>query len=273
MIRIDCAGLAPETLAGCEQIRHACDCFIRHGYALLDHILPDAMVQALRHEFEKNYAHYLQEHERLESLRVSGRRFMVPVALSGGFANPLVYANPFVMAVVQAVLDADAILEAFGAIVSLSGSEAQRLHPDGPPLFNADISALLPAHALTFALPLIEMNEQHGTTAIVPGSHRWQQPQDDARAAMPVVPVGSGLLWDFRLHHSGTPNLSSQARPMIYATYARDWYRDPVNFRKSGQRRLVFGPGFLEHVPSRARALFPSAADDDATTDTNRNQT
>jgi ectoine hydroxylase-related dioxygenase (phytanoyl-CoA dioxygenase family) len=258
MIRIDCRGLSTEALADTEQIRAASDCFIKHGYAILDHILPEEKVHALRHEFKEHYDRYLSDREADESLRVSQRRFMVPIALSGGFGDPLVYANPYVMAVVLEVLGQDAILEAFGAIVSLSGSEAQRLHPDGPPLFNASISALLPAHALTFALPLIEMNARHGTTAIVPGSHRWQLPHDEVGAKLPFIPIGSALLWDFRLYHRGTPNVSEHVRPMIYATYARDWYQDPVNFKKAGQRRLVFEPEFLERVPPEARALFPA---------------
>ncbi|MBS0517260.1 MAG: phytanoyl-CoA dioxygenase family protein [Proteobacteria bacterium] len=272
MIRIDCRGLSTDTLAGSEQMRSAYDCFVRHGYAILDHIVPEEQVEALRQEFNETYACYLSDRKADESLRVSKRRFMVPVALSGGFADPLVYANPYVLAVVREVLDQDAILEAFGAIVSLGGAEVQHLHPDGPPLFNASISALLPAHALTFALPLIEMNNQHGTTAIVPDSHRWQEPQ--AAAVMePVVPVGSGIMWDFRLYHRGMPNLSDRTRPMLYATYARDWYQDPINFRKPMQRRLVYEADFLERVPDRARSLFPRLRPPPREDDTNRNQT
>lgn len=259
MIRIDCRGLSTDDLAQSEQIQRACDCFVKHGYAVLDHILPEAKIAALHREFGERHARYLCERKADESLEVGERRFMVPIGLSGGFGDPLVYANPYVLAVVRQVLEPGAIIEAFGAIVALAGAEAQHVHADAPTLFNSEIAALLPAHALTFALPLIEMNDFHGTTAIWPGSHRWQKPDDTAPAEAPVIPVGSGFMWDFRLRHSGTANRSEHARPMIYATYARPWYQDPVNFRKTTQRRLTFEPAFLRQVPSDARPLFSRA--------------
>ncbi len=273
MIRIDCRGLSTDAVAASTQIGDAADCLVKHGYAILDHILPEQKVHDLCRAFNQYYARYLHDHEAEESLQVSKRRFMVPIGLGGAFADPLVYANPYVLALVRAVLDKDAILEAFGAIVSLSGSEAQRLHSDAPPLFNSEISALLPAHALTFGLPLVEMNDVHGTTALVPGSHRWQHPNDEAPAELPIIPVGSGLLWDFRLYHRGTPNRSECDRPMIYATYARPWYRDAVNFRKPTQHRLMFEPDFLKCVPVDARPLFPQLQSRSEAADTNRNQT
>lgn len=239
-------------------MRNACECFVKHGYVILDHILPAEKVDALHREFGQTHGRCLLERQGDDSRQVGRRRFLVPVALSGGFGDPLVYANPCVLAVVRTVLDQDALLESFGAIVSLGGADVQRLHPDGPPLFNAAISALLPAYALTFALPLIEMNDRNGTIGLIPGSHRWQESRDDAVEERPVIPVGSGLLWDFRLHHRGMPNLSAHARPMLYATYARDWYQDPINFRQPGQRRLMYEPEFLDGVPPAARSLFAS---------------
>ena len=43
---------------------------------------------------------------------------------------------------------------------------------------------------------------------------------------------------------------------MVYATYARRWYQDPVNFKKEALQRLVFDPGFLQGVPEDMRPLF-----------------
>jgi ectoine hydroxylase-related dioxygenase (phytanoyl-CoA dioxygenase family) len=255
MIRIDCRGASTDDLAKSEQIRDAYDCFVKHGYAILDHVLPEATMQALRADFDNRYPQYLHDAETSDSLEVGKRRYMVPIALSGSFGDPLVFANPYVVALIREVLGRDAILEAFGAVVSLSGSQAQHIHSDGPPLFNSDISSVLPAHALTFALPLIEMNELHGTTAIWPGSHRSKTHNSDAAPEMPTIPVGSCLIWDFRLYHSGTENRSDSARPMVYATYARRWYQDPVNFRKGTRPRLVFDPAFIEGLPDDAREL------------------
>ena len=256
MIRIDCRGVSTAALADSEELRIAYDCFGRHGYAILDHLIPAEMIEGLRVEFDARYARYMQDQEVEDTLEGGKRRFMVPISLSGGFADPMVFANPFVTALVRKLFGTDAILEAFGAINSLSGAEAQHVHRDGPPLFNADISLLLPPHALTFALPLIEMNTFHGTTAIWPGSHRWITRNEEVPPECPTIPVGSCLLWDYRLYHSGTPNRSEHHRPIIYATYARRWYQDPVNFQKDSQRRLVFDRDFIEGIPEESRALL-----------------
>lgn len=256
MIRIDCQGVSTDALAQSEPIRAAADCFTRHGYAILDHVIAEDTVRALHDEFNDRYRGYIADQEPEDSLQVGNKRFMIPLHLSGNLGAPLVFANPYVIALVREILGHDAVLEAFGAIISLVGSEAQHPHPDGPPLFGSEISAILPAHALTFALPLVEMNEVSGTTALWPGSHRWMGPKEDVAPERPVIPVGSCALWDFRLIHSGAPNRSDRPRPMVYATYARRWYQDPVNFIKAAQQRLVFEPAFVESIPEDMRTLF-----------------
>ena len=181
---------------------------------------------------------------------------MLALHLTKGFGDPLLFANPYVVALVREVLEPTAILEAYGAVVSLSGAPAQPNHFDAPHLYGADISALLPAHALTFALPLIEMNETHGTTSLWPGSHRWRNKNEKSERIEPVIPIGSCMLWDFRLVHHGTANLSAQPRPMVYCTYARPWYRDPVNFRKKKMQRVDFDAAFLETLSEDTRKLI-----------------
>lgn len=256
MIRVDCHGIAVEKIATSSELGDACSCFVKHGYAILDRIVPEATVHALRDEFDRLYASYQQDRVAEDSIEVGNRRFMLPLRLAGGFGSPEIFANPWVVALTRRVLEDDAILEAFGAVLSLSGSEEQHRHTDAPQLFSTELSTILPAHALTFALPLIEMNLLNGTTALWPGSHRKMQVEKDAPPENPVIPVGSCFVWDYRLLHRGTANRSSQHRPMVYATYARPWYQDPVNFLKKGQARLVYDDGFVQGLPEDVQRLF-----------------
>ncbi|HTR85270.1 MAG TPA: phytanoyl-CoA dioxygenase family protein [Reyranella sp.] len=258
LLRIDCREISGEP-AKSEQIQRAYDCLTRHGYAILDHVLPGEKMGALKAEFEARHARYLENREYDETLEVGTGRFLVPVALSGPFADPELYANPFIMAMVHQALDTDAVLDNFGAIVSHAGAEKQHFHRDASPLFDSAIAAMLPAHALTVALPLVDMNEEHGTTAIWPGSHRWKSENhrdEKVQPLAPTIPVGSAFMWDYRLFHNGTPNVSPRARPMIYGSYARSWYRDAANFKKRTQRRLWYDDAFLETVPRPNRRLF-----------------
>jgi len=258
MTRIDCQGIPAGSFAGSQLLQEARRQFVEQGFVILDHVIAAPTVRSLREEFVRQYARYFDDREADDSLEVGERRFMVPIGLIGGFADPAVFANPYVVALVREVLDQDAILEAYGAVVSLSGSAAQPAHQDAAPLFNSALSTVLPAHALTCGIPLVEMNDLHGTTALWPQSHRSAgAPLDDVvTPERPTIPVGSCLLWDFRLFHSGTANRSAEHRPMLYATYARRWYQDPVNFRKRTIPRLVFEPAFLEGLADDTRNLF-----------------
>jgi len=260
MIRIDCRGVAADDAAASEPMRTAIDCFVRQGYAILDHAIDAEKIRALGREFDRHYRPDLRDEETDQSKQVGDARYMIPLRLTHGFADTDIFANPYVVAVVRAVLEETAIIEAFGAVVSLPGAQAQPIHRDAPHLFGSELSALLPAHALTLALPLVEMNDVNGTTMLVPGSHRWRDKHEDGEGIAPTIPIGSCMLWDFRLTHSGTANRSTSPRPMIYCTYSRPWYRDPVNFRGKTMRRVDFDAGFLETLPEDTQRLLSHAA-------------
>lgn len=259
MIRIDCRGVSADAASSSEQIRAATACFVKHGYAILDNIVPAEKVRALNLHFHQRYARFLRDEESDDSKKIGPARYLVPLRFAEGFGDPLIFANPYAIAVVREVLEQMAVLEAFGAVVSLGGAVAQPTHLDAPYLYGAEISALLPAHALTFALPLIEMNEFHGTTTLWPGSHRWRNRDERGGEINPTIPIGSCLMWDFRLVHSGTANRSTQPRPMVYCTYSRPWFRDAVNFPKSTMPRLIFDTGFLDTLPEDTRRLLAHA--------------
>jgi hypothetical protein len=255
MIRIDCRDISGDPGAS-TQIQLAHECLARNGYAILDHVLPEAKVRALNLEFQDCYGRYQQDQELDDTAKVGNRRFLMPLELSGGFGDPSIYANPIVVALVREALQPDAILEAYGAIISLPGSRQQHVHSDSPLLFTHQIAPLLPAYALNFGLPLVEMNERTGTTALFVGSHRRAERGAGATPEFPTIPAGSCILWDFRLHHYGTANQSDIARPLVYAAYVRPWYRDPVNYDKATQRRLNFEPAFLSTLSEDSRRLF-----------------
>ena len=56
MIRIDCRDLSTEASANSLQGRDARDCFVKHGYVILDHVVPEGKVSILRSELEARLA-------------------------------------------------------------------------------------------------------------------------------------------------------------------------------------------------------------------------
>jgi ectoine hydroxylase-related dioxygenase (phytanoyl-CoA dioxygenase family) len=256
MTRIDCREIGDDVQKS-EQVRLACESIVKNGYVVLDHVISPQKAAALNAEFRAHYDNYMiAEGELPDTLKVGNKRYLLTIELAGGFADRDIWANPVVVAVVQQVLGIEVILESFGAVVSQPGARQQHIHRDGPLLFDAAIAPILPCHALTFALPMIDMNQSHGSTALWPGSHRWKDRNEDIPPIAPDIPMGSCALWDFRLYHGGTPNQSEVHRPMVYATYARRWYQDPRNFNKKTIKRLIYSPQFLEGVPEEARGLL-----------------
>ena len=253
MTRIDCRQIAGDSLAESEQIRLAYDSVVKNGYVVLDHVIDPAKAASLDGEFRARYHNYLQNAELPDTLKVGNKRYLMTVDLAGGFADTAIYANPFVVAVAKLALGEDAILESFGAVVSHAGAKQQHIHRDGPLLFDAGISPILPCHALTLVMPLVDMNETRGSTALWPGSHRWKERNEEVPPIAPDIPAGSCVLWDFRLYHGGTANGSEDIRPIIYATYARRWYQDPNNFSKKALQRLIYSQNFLDGVPEDRR--------------------
>ena len=256
MIRIDCRGLWGSDPSDTEPVKRAYDCLVRNGYAILDHVVPEETIAALLAEFHADYPQYVGDAGVEEAFDIGDRRMLLPLRLAGRFADPLVYGNPVVVAVARLALSDTAILETYGAVVSQPGAKQQHVHRDAPLLFDSAIAPMLPAHALTFALPLVEMNDLHGSTSLWPGSHRWPRRDDAVEPQTPVIPAGSCVLWDFRLYHRGTPNRSTRHRPFVYATYARRWYQDPVNFEEGQRQRLILDDDFRSAVPENLRALF-----------------
>jgi hypothetical protein len=254
------AQLAGMTRIACrdpEAARQVCEAVATTGYAILDHLLEPERLAALHGEFARGYARYLEDVKHPETHRVGHRRYLVPVAFSGGFADPAVWGHPLLLAAIRQLLGSDAIIEAFGGIVSLGHSLNQHAHRDSGMLFEQEGATGLPCHALTYALPLVGMDDWIGTTALWPASHRWPDSVSGAPAPdVPDVPAGSALLWDFRTWHYGTGNHTDDARPMLYATFSRSWYRDARNFKGREQFRLLLDGAFIGGLSADHRALF-----------------
>jgi hypothetical protein len=150
-----------------------------------------------------------------------------------------------------------------GLLMTQPGSGEQLWHADGEHLFvgthpkaagervyapaaaDATVSAL-PAHCLNVFVPLVELTMENGVTEFCLGTHThtgispdvvWQQQAwRDAigHSSSPVAmtaPVGSAVLFDYRVLHRGLECRSNQhARPVLYYTFARRWFSDNLNF-------------------------------------------
>jgi len=246
---------------GSETIERASRCFRADGALIIEDIVDTAIITAARGAFDLAYSHYLDGSKHEDALTVGERRFLITIRLEPPFDDPRLFANPYLLSVVSAALDNRFVLGAFGVVCSLPSAPAQHKHDDGGlSLFpQSDLNRVLPAIAITVGIPLLEMNEVHGTTALWLGSHRSAVKE---AAIEPLVREGSCMLWDFRLKHCGTANRSALPRPLLYLTYCRPWFVEYMNFnakKNPKQKPLLATKTFLSSLPKQHQRLLRRA--------------
>jgi ectoine hydroxylase-related dioxygenase (phytanoyl-CoA dioxygenase family) len=248
---------------GSEAIERASLCFRADGALLIEDIIDTAIIAEARAAFEQKYLNHLDGVKREDTASVGDRRLLMTVRLEPPFDNPTLFANPYLLAILSAALDDGFVLGAFGVVCSLPSAPAQHVHDDGGILFpQSRLNGILPAAAITVGIPLLEMNEVHGTTALWLGSHRDAGSPLKEAAIEPVVREGSCMLWDFRLRHAGTPNRSALARPLLYLTYCRPWFTEYLNFTAKSnpkQKPLLAGKSFLSGLSEQHQRLLVRA--------------
>jgi len=240
-----------------ETIAHLAQRFHADGALILENVVDAALIARARRTFGRAYAQYLDGNEHPDAPMVGDRRLMITVDLEPPFDDPQLFANPLILSLMEAVLDEGFVLGAFGAVCSLPSAPAQHRHSDGPPLFPNPVGRLLPASAITVAIPLLEMNKVHGTTALYLGSHRDAKPATIGKGTEPIVREGSCMLWDYRLVHGGTPNRSALPRPLLYLVYCRPWFVDEQNFAQHPP--LCASRRSLSKLSERHRSLLVRA--------------
>ena len=246
---------------GSETIERASRSFRIDGALIIEDIIDTAIIAEARRAFGEGYSHYLEGSDHEDALRLGDRRLMITISLEPPFDDPQLFANPYLLPVLSVALDDDFVLGAFGIVCSLSSAPAQRRHADGGILFpRSGVDMILPPAAITVGIPLLEMNEVNGTTALWPGSHRDVSRLKE-EGIEPVLREGSCMLWDFRLLHAGTPNRGALPRPLLYLTYCRPWYLEYNNFSKANpkQKPLVAKKNFLSSLSKQHQRLLARA--------------
>lgn len=225
------------------------------GTLILEDIVDPALIREAREVFLRRYNRYLGGQEHHDAVQVGKRRLQITVDLEPPFERRELIANPLLLSFLKAAFEDDVVLGAYGVVCSLPAAPSQHVHRDGGVLFRqAALNRLLPTVAVTVAIPLLEMNEIHGTTALWPGSHRDDPLASTETAHEPVVREGSCAIWDYRLRHGGTANRSVVPRPLLYMTYCRTWFMDHSNYE---QQTPVRAPrGFLADLPEDLRPLL-----------------
>jgi Phytanoyl-CoA dioxygenase (PhyH) len=211
----------------------ASHCMRTEGTLILEDIVNPILILEARETFVQRYGRYLDGRKHEDALEVGGGRQMITLDLERPFDRAELFANSWLCPVLRTAFEGEFVLGAYGVVCSLPGAPRQHVHQDGGDLFpHAVLNRMLPMAAVTVAIPLLEMNEIHGTTALWPGSHHADTLGSAEIGEEPRVREGSCVIWDYRLRHSGTPNRSAVPRPLLYIMYCRPWFVDHQNYRQ-----------------------------------------
>ncbi|WP_224242403.1 phytanoyl-CoA dioxygenase family protein [Hyalangium gracile] len=244
----------PETLE--QALAH----YDKAGYLELEHSFDPAFIQELQQAHQADYGHLTEEQAGQTSLNVGKGRFMTSLALKPPFLDARLYANPFVLRLMEAMLGPGFLINSITCVTAWPGAKNQHLHADFPALFTTpEIDPKLDPYAITVAIPLINLDEKTGTTAMLPGTHKTPPGTRPDILDLPYAQQGSCYLMDYRLRHYGTENHTDRLRPIIYIIYSRPWFIDSVNFSKQPPIRV--NPRDLARLQPQHLSLFKRVID------------
>jgi hypothetical protein len=253
-----------ELLPQTQRAAHAA--LRQHGCIMLPGLFAPPVVDAMYREYLSRYGDLDLQGMLAQSQQPppnpvdprGGARFEITMRMSGAFAQPNVFANPLVRGVLGPLLGADMQLNSFSVVVSYPGARMQEIHRDHGHLFASEpeIGPNLPVYAVNVAVPLIDVDLATGPTGIWPGSHRWPpnaKAQPEAVTALPLQ-RGDCMMLDYRVLHTGLPNLGSVVRPILYMVYARGWFCDEATHFGVNSPNMPLAD--YERVPQQDRAAL-----------------
>lgn len=241
--------LEPETLALVIEL------FKRDGAVQLDEVFDPEFVRRLQKHFDRKYGRHFHDGHHPHALRTGDKRYMLTLELDDTLGRPELIASGLLLPFVREMLGDEAIMTTCTAVISLPGSQDQRIHKDfAPPFEEKGWKFELPCWSLQAIVPLVALDETTGATAIWKGSQRKGLKRSRKCAVHdPVVPLGSVLLVDYKTAHGGRGNRSRRVRPILCLAYGRPWFRDVINHRR--QPPMRFAPGYVEGAPQKVLDL------------------
>lgn len=182
-------------------------------------------------------------------------RFYVTLPFTEPFADPEIFEDEDVLAIVHKLVGEDATLVQLATDTPVLGSEYQDLHRDAPPLF-PETGLETPPFQLAVNFPLVDVEIENGPFEVARGTHMMSKTEAIGRieaGEIKLEPItmrlGDLMIRDVRSIHRGTPNRTRVPRPMVVIGYSRRWLLRP-------EVSIRVPRAALETLSERARFLL-----------------
>lgn len=226
---------------------------LEDGYCILRGQFSVSTLDAWREAFAPMLEKHIEREGHLQN-RGPGR-YYVTLPFVSPFADPAIYEDEDVLAVVERLVGEDAVMCQLASDTPLLGSDYQDVHRDAPPLFPEAGRETLPFQ-LAVNFPLVDVFVENGPFEVARGTHMMSKAEGLRRieaGELELEPItmrlGDVMIRDVRALHRGTPNRTNAPRPMVVIGYSRRWlFRPEVSIR-------VPRPA-IENLSGRARRLL-----------------
>jgi ectoine hydroxylase-related dioxygenase (phytanoyl-CoA dioxygenase family) len=211
--------------------------FNEEGYCVLPRHFERARIAAWRDAFEPLLQQHMQSEGKKKANRGNGR-FYVTLPFERPWADPAIFENDDVLAVVERVAGSDPVMCQLASDTPVRGSDYQETHRDVPPLF-PEWGRETPAFQIAVNFALCDITRENGPIEIARRTHLIPKAEAMAKVEsgeLPLEPVememGDVMIRDVRALHRGTPNRTDVPRPMVVIGYSRRWlYRPEVSIQ------------------------------------------
>lgn len=222
---------------------------LRDGFCILPEHFPGETLNAWRAAFTPLLEAHITREGHLRNRGVA--RYYVTLPFVAPFADPAVYEDADVLAIVERLAGVDFTMVQLATDTPLLGSVYQEVHRDTPPLF-PETGQETPPFQLAVNFPLVEVTPENGpfevarATHLLPKEEALRQIETGERKLETLtMRAGDVMIRDVRALHRGTPNRTRVPRPMVVIGYSRRW---------------LFRPEVRVHIPRAAQATLSAKA-------------
>ena len=216
---------APDLEPHHEQLRE-------EGYTIVEGAIEDDLVDALLADVHRLEA--ALERQPADNRFEGNRTTRTYNLLAHGEIWQEVPAQPQVLELVEGVIGSECLISSLASISLAPGETAQVIHADdqAQPLEKPHVATVCNS-----MWALTDFTEANGATRLVPGSHRWQNPNyfDPGDEVIETIPAkmrrGSVLVWHGSTWHGGGANISDSVRVGVAMNYCAGFIRQQENIQ------------------------------------------
>jgi ectoine hydroxylase-related dioxygenase (phytanoyl-CoA dioxygenase family) len=242
------------------------------GYTVLENMIEPAKIEVLRSRFLE----LLDEYSSRHAPNRGPNRYGILLPFEAPFNDPELVANPIVSSLLAPIIGEDFVCSFYSSDNALPGSEYQQAHSDVDPLFpERDLAT--PPYAVMVNIHIVDSTEENGPaemwpygthligdTDLIPRHNKFQDIEErrnsplgkfsESLQPVPLIaPAGSISIRDLRMWHRGTPNRTTEPRPMLSMICNRPWYLHDLENRNQISRDVY------EAAPSEVQRIFRPA--------------